>query len=198
MARITEVSPGDRDRIVALLCAEIDNARERITSEAAWRTLEQFFYEALCDQHTLSAMRVLDWAKAGHPAADHAIRRYGAEGLDRYQESEFLAQVRGYLVQALLRPYVPYPRGRNVVQNMMRDIWIPVVMDHVADATGLPATRNRTTTTPSAAYFLALALKKRGFKRLGEPEINQIYWRRKGIGARLEVEMLAITPPSAL
>ena len=114
--------------------------------------------------------------------------------LDRSQESEFLAQVRGYLVQALLRPFVPYPQGRHVVQNMMLNIWLPVVLDHVADATGIAATRGKTATNPSVAYFMALALKKRGFKHLKEQEINPIYWRRKGMAARLEASMPAISP----
>jgi hypothetical protein len=191
MARVTDVPAGYTDKIVSLLCAEIDKARERITSEAAWKTLEQFFYEALCDRHTLSAMNVLDWAKAGHPAADHAVRRYGAERLDSYQETEFLAQVRGYLVQALLRPFVPYPHGRNAVQHMLRDIWIPGLMERAAEGTGLNATRSRNSTAPSVAYFLELACKKRGIK-LKEKEINEIYWRRKGIARRLEASMPAI------
>jgi hypothetical protein len=64
-ARITEVAPADRAKVVNLVCLEIDRARERITSEASWDRLAQFFYEAMLGRHTLAAATVLSWADAG-------------------------------------------------------------------------------------------------------------------------------------
>jgi hypothetical protein len=45
--RITEVSAADSARVVDLVCMEIDNARERVTTEASWETLEEFFHKQL-------------------------------------------------------------------------------------------------------------------------------------------------------
>jgi len=191
MARKTEVALADTARVVHILCTEIDNARERITTEASWQWLEKYFYEALAGRRTLSAAMVLAWADAGHPAADQAVRRYGAEALDQYREGELLAQVRGQIVKILLRPFVPFPQGRHVVQNLMRDIWIPAVMQRAAEGTGLPPTRSAGAVAPSVAYFLSLAMKKKGFK-LKERQLNRIYWERNKIAAELEASMPGI------
>jgi hypothetical protein len=191
MARRTEVSPANAAKVVAIVCAEIDNARERITPEASWQRLEQFFHAELVHQRTLPTAVILAWAEAGHPAADRAIRIYAAEMIDRGRESELLVQVKGYVIKTLARPFVPYPRGRHVVQNLMRDIWLPLVVQNVAAGTGLQPTRSGSTATPSAAYFIALALKKRGFN-VSERQLNRIYWDRNKIAARLEASMPAI------
>jgi len=188
MGRITEVAPSDAAKVVDIVCTAIDTARQRITSEASWDRLAQFFYEALLGRHTLSAAIVLAWADAGHPAADRAVRLYAAEMHDQGRESELLVQIKAYVVKTLLRPFVPFPRGRHVVQNLMRDIWLPMVVQHVADGTGLAPTRSASTTEPSAAFFVAAGLKKRGFK-IKEREVNRIYWNRKKIAARLEASM---------
>jgi hypothetical protein len=191
MKRITEVSPADEAKVVDFICTEIDNARERLTSEASWDRLAQFFYEALLGRHTLSAAVVLAWADAGHPSADRAVRLYAAEMHDQGRERDLLVQVKAYVVKTLLRPFVPFPRGRHVVQNLMRDIWLPMVVQRVADGTGLAPTRSASTAEPSAAYFVAAGLKKRGFK-IKEREVNRIYWNRKQIAARLEASMPGI------
>ena len=117
------MSPGDRAKVIDIICSEVDNARERITSEAGWQRLEQFFHDELLRGQTLSAAQVLAWAEAGHPAADRAIRLYAAEMIDRGCESALLVQVKAYV--ANLQPFLPYPRGRHVVQNLMRDIPFP-------------------------------------------------------------------------
>jgi hypothetical protein len=188
MGRRTEVSLGDRAKVIDIICSEVDNARERITSEAGWQRLEQFFHEELLRGQTLSAAQVLAWAEAGHPAADRAIRLYAAEMIDRRRESELLVQVKAYLVKTLLQPFLPYPRGRHVVQNLMRDIWIPALIARVAEGTGLEPTRGSGGTQPSAAFFVAGALKKRGFK-ITERQVNRIYWSRHQIAAKLEAAM---------
>jgi hypothetical protein len=188
MVRVTEVAPADEARIIEILCEAIDLTRDHITSEASWQRLEQFFYEALLGRRTLSAAVVLAWADVGHPAADRAVRRYGAEVLDQYREGELLAQMRGQLVKILLRPFVPFPQGRHVVANMMRDLWLPWFMTRAAEALQLPVTRSRSTAAPSLAYFLSKALRKRGVA-LSEPRLNKLYWRREKLAAELEASM---------
>jgi hypothetical protein len=111
--------------------------------------------------------------------------------LDQGREGELLAQVRAYAVRTLLRPFLPYPRGRHVVQNLMRNIWLPLVVQHVADATGLEPTRGASTVAPSAAYFVSLAMKRKGIK-LKEQEINRIFWDRHKLASALEASMPAI------
>jgi hypothetical protein len=119
------------------------------------------------------------------------VRRYGAEMIDLYREGEMLAQVRAQIVKILLRPLVPFPQGRHVVANLMRNIWLPLVVQRVADGTGLPPTRARSTAQPSAAYFIERAYKKKGIK-LKERQINRIYWDRNKVAAELEASMPGI------
>jgi len=44
--RIT-VSSANEAKVVDLICIEIDKARDRVTGEASWERLTQFFYEQL-------------------------------------------------------------------------------------------------------------------------------------------------------
>ena len=194
--RITEVVPVDEAKIVDAIRAEIDKMRDRMTTEASWRVLEQHFYEALLGHRTLSAAVVIAWADAGHPTADRALRRYGAEILDQHREGELLAQTRAQIVKILLRPFVPFPQGRHVVANLMRDIWLPALILWVARALGVPPTRSRTTTTPSGAYFVSKALHKCGMK-LSERRLNRLYWERGKVAEELEASM-PLVPASAL
>ena len=196
MKRRTEILPADEAQIVDAICAEIDKVRDRMTTEASWRVLEQHFYEALLGRRTLPAAVVIAWADAGHPAADRAVRRYGAEILDQHREGELLAQTRAQIVKILLRPFVPFPQGRHVVANLMRDLWLPVLVLWVARALGAPPTRSRTTTTPSGAYFVSKALHKCGMK-LSERRLNRLYWERGKVAEELEASM-PLVPASAL
>jgi hypothetical protein len=182
------MSAADEAKVVDIVCSYLDKVWEMITSEASWQRLEDFFYEAMLGRHTLDAAKVIAWADAGHPAADRAVRRYAAEMVDQGRDSELLVQVKAYMVKAMLQPFLPFPRGRHVVQNHMRDIWIPLVLRRVANSTGLPATRSASTKEPSAAFLLAASLKKRGFK-VKEREVNRIYWNRSKLAERLAASM---------
>ena len=190
--RITEVSAADGAMVVDLVCMEIDNARERVTTEASWEALEEFFHKQLVHERVLPSTVIVAWAEAGHPAAHRAVRRYAREMGERSQFDQMLVTVRAYALKTAEQPFVPYPRGRHVVQNMMRDVWLPAVVQNLADGTGLEPTRQGGTTAPSAAFFCALAMKKRGIK-LGERQINRIYWRRHKLAAELEASMPLIS-----
>jgi hypothetical protein len=186
--RRTDIDHEDAEKVIAIVCREIDQARELITAEASWARLEQFFYEALLHQRSIPTAQIIAWADAGHPAADRAVRRYAAEMVDRGREGELLVQVKAYIVKTLLRPFVPFPRGRHVMQNLARDIWLAAVIRRVADGTGLPPTRGASTIVPSAAFFVAMAAKRKGL-RVGERELNRIFWRRDQLAGALEASM---------
>jgi len=79
-----------------------DLVHEIMSSEAGRVLLAQ---EALLALHegTYPTARVIEAADAGHPGADWAVRRYAAEFFAAGRERELLAQVRAYVVQALVR-----------------------------------------------------------------------------------------------
>src|SRR5258708_39348863 len=137
MRRWTEVSTADTARVVDLICQEIDKAREYITSEASWERLAQFFYEQLVHEQVLASVVIVKWAEAGHPAADRAIRRFGREMGERSRFDDMLVSVRSYYLKTAGQPFVPFPQGRHVVANMMRDLWLPAVTARVAESTRL-------------------------------------------------------------
>jgi hypothetical protein len=199
MARITEVQPAYEAAVVDLIGIEIDNARERITSEASWERLEEFFYQQLVherdDVRVSRSLVIVAWAEAGHPAAHRAVWRFAREMGQRSRFDNMLVAIRHYVLKTPDQSFIPFPRGRHVVQNMMRDIWLPKVIENAAEGTGLPATRSASTEAPSIGYFTALAMKKRRVK-LKEREINRIYWNRNKIAARLEASMPQI--PSSI
>jgi hypothetical protein len=192
--RITEVSPADTAKMIELLCQEHDHACKMLTTEAAWERLSRFFLDKL--RHSTSspipgvewATIIVEWARAGHPAADRAIRTYGREMGEQSRFDEMLVSVRAYYLEASGKPFIPFPRGRHVVANMMRNIWIPNLLDRVASATGLPATRSTGNPAPSVAYFVGLMAKKKGIK-LKEQEVNRVYWARNDLPAVIEAAM---------
>jgi hypothetical protein len=189
--RRTEIPPANAEKVVDILGQEIDRLAARITAEASWARLEAFFYEALKERKSIDAAVMVTWAEAGHPAADRAIKRYYAEMVDQGRDLEVLQQIRVYIVRTLLDPFVPYPRGRHVVQNLMRDLWLPCLMQRVAEGTGLPVTRSAASAAPSVAYFVSLAMKRKGIK-LKERQLNRIYWERHKVAGALEASMPAI------
>jgi hypothetical protein len=86
-----EISTATENQIVDLICAAIDEAREKITTEAGWARLQQYFEEALAGQNSLSALLVVAWARAGHPAAHSAIIRHVGLMMDDHRYAEVLA-----------------------------------------------------------------------------------------------------------
>jgi hypothetical protein len=193
--RITEVSPADAAKLVDLVCQAHDNACTMLTTEASWERLSRHFLDKLRDSTASPVLDVewaaiiVEWARAGHPAADRAIKRYGREMGEQSHFDEMLVCVRAYCLEASGKPYIAFPQGRHVVANLMRNLWLPWLMDHVANATGLPATRSAGNPAPSVAYFVSLMAKKKGIKRLKEPRINRIYWKREAWPEALEASM---------
>ena len=54
--------------------------------------------------------------------------------------------------------------------------------------TGLEPARGASAPTPSAAWFVFRALKRKGF-RVSEREVNRIYWNPNGLAGALEDSM---------
>ena len=76
-------------------------------------------------------------------SAHRAIHRYGREMGERSRFDQMLVTVRSYYLRTAEQPFKPFPHGRHIVQNLMRDIWIPMLVQRFADGTGLPATPGR-------------------------------------------------------
>jgi hypothetical protein len=186
--QVFDIPAATEERLMDLIIRQVDMARDRITTEASWAVLENFFLASLEGRNSLSALVIVEWARAGHPAADRAVRRYVATMWDQGRVDELLVQVQAYQIEANLRDRVPFPRGRHIVQHLMRDLWLPMLVQRVADGTGLAPTRSGGSAQPSAAYFVSKALRKRGFE-VKEREVSRIYWRRGQLVARLEASM---------
>jgi len=187
--RITEVAPADEAKVIDIICAQIDIVRDRLTSDAGRQALERGLYDLL-HRGALPVATVLAWANKGHPAADAAVRRYAYELWHTRQQLP--PEVEAYGWAKVIEPIIPkYPPGHvETVDTWQRDIGIAVLVKLCAKGTGLSETRSRTTTTPSAAFLVTKALKRKGHK-LKEQAVNRICWAHEKLAARLE----AVMPP---
>src|SRR5262249_45097835 len=163
MGRKTDVAPADAAKVIDIICGQIDIVQERLTSEAGRQALERGLYDLL-HRGALPVAAVLSWASAGQPAADAAVRRYAYELWHMRQEVP--PDIEAYVMGIVIKPVIPkYPGGHvETVDTWMRDIGIACMVQLCAAGTGLPETRSRTTTIPSAAYLVAEALKRKGHK----------------------------------
>jgi hypothetical protein len=184
MARKTNVPALIEAEIVDVIAHWCDLVGPAMTSEAARRIIEHNILQRL-QAGTLATVMVIEMAMAGHEGADIALRTYAATLIDNGREAELSAQVRAYAVRALVRPPVTYPRGRNIVNTWTRDVGIAVMVSLAAERWGMPATRGRATEEPAAAYFVALALRKRRIAKLKEQQVSRIYREHNALAARL-------------
>jgi hypothetical protein len=184
MARKTNVPALIEAEIVSTIVHWCDLVGDLMTSEAARRITEHNILQRL-QAGTLATTTVIAMAEAGHQGADIALRTYAATFIDAGREPELSAQVRAYAVRSLLRPVVTYPKGRKVIDTWTRDIGIAVMVTLAAARWSMPATRGRTTEEPAAAYFVSLALRKRGIAKLKEQQVARIYREHTALAARL-------------
>jgi hypothetical protein len=185
--RITEIAEIDSAEIVALLGEALDRGEAEMTSEASRARLAQGLYDFL-RTGTLAVAQVLDWYRAGNPTAEAALRRYAAEELDAGRDTALL---RGFAVEMLAKPLLRYPQGgrARLIDNLNRDVAITCIARTAAPLLRVfPLTRGRGTTLPSVAYFLSIALRKRGV-RLKEQQINRIILGHGKLAERLEAAM---------
>jgi hypothetical protein len=188
MARQTNMPTVAADAITATILHWYDDLIGRVmTAEASRAIVRHDIYNRL-QAGTLDTAWVIQAAEGGHHDADLALRAYAATFIDQGRESELLAQVRAFVVRSLLRPPVTYPRGKNIIDVLTRNISIAVMVDAAAARWSLPATRGVETEEPSAAYFVGLCLRKRGIK-LKEQQVARIWRDHHKLAARLAASM---------
>jgi len=188
MARRTNMPTVAADAITATILHWYDDLIGHVmTAEASRAIVRQDIIERLT-RGTLDTAWVIQAAEGGHQDADLALRAYAATFIDQGRESELLAQVRAYVVRSLLRPPVAYPRGKNIIDVLTRNIGIAVMVQAAAERWSLSPTRGAETAEPSAAYFVALCLRKRGIK-LKEQQVARIWREHNKLAARLAASM---------
>jgi hypothetical protein len=190
MARRSNMPTVAADAITATILHWYDDLIGRVMTAEASRAIVR---EDICKRlqaGTLDTAWVIQAAESGHQDADLALRAYAATFIDQGRESELLAQVRAYVVRSLLRPPVTYPRGKNIIDVLTRNIAIAVMVDAAAARWSLAPTRGRRTDEPSAAYFVGVALRKRGIK-LKEQQVNRIHKDHNKLAARLAASIPA-------
>jgi hypothetical protein len=161
---------------------------QAMTGEAARRIMQDDIARRL-KAGTLGVADVIAAAEAGHQDADLAMRSYAATFIDQGREAELLAQERAFVVKALLRQPVTYPRGTTAVADTWtRDIGIALMVGLAAQRWIMPPTRGRKTTAPAAACFVSIAACKRGFK-LKEQQVSRIYQSHHRLAARLAASL---------
>jgi hypothetical protein len=188
MARRTSMPTPAADAITATILHWYDDLIGRVmTSESSRAIVRQDICNRL-QAGTLDTAWVIEAAEGGHQDADLALRAFAATFIDQGRERELLAQVRAYVVRSLLRPPVTYPRGKNVVDVLTRNLGIAVMVDAAAARWSLPPTRGTETAEPSAAYFVGLCLRKRGLK-LKEQQVGRIWRDHRKMAAQLAAAM---------
>jgi hypothetical protein len=189
MARETDLStlPVPADEITDDLVRAHGKIAAAMTSEAGRQVIRLDLYHRLLNG-TFDTAVVIAMAQGGNAEADQALRMYAAQLIDAGCASELEGQVQiaAYTVKSLLRPAQrSHQRGDSrVVDNFIRDIGLRVLVEYAAMRWGLQETRGHGSDRPSASYFVALALKKKGI-RLKEQQIARVYKTRDLVAARL-------------
>jgi hypothetical protein len=128
------------------------------------------------------------------PAADAALRRYARTYGSAGRWSELPIEVQGWALAALERPPLTgYPRKvGGVLDTLNRDITIRLLVDAGARRWSLEHTRQGMTERPSAAYYVTLVLRRRGFEKIKESTVNDIYWGRNKLADRLNAAVVSV------
>jgi hypothetical protein len=187
MARRTEVLATVEAEIVGTISHWHDLIGGLMTAEAARAIIRNDICNRLT-AGTLDIAWVIEAAERGHQDADLALRAYAATFADQGRWNELPVQVQGYSVRALLRAPTTYPRGKNVIDTLTRDIGIGVMVNLAAERWSLSPTRGRSNLEPSASYFVALALRKRR-TRLKEQQVARVYREHHRLAAKLAASM---------
>jgi hypothetical protein len=190
MARRTNMPTVAADAITATILHWYDDLIGRVMTAEASRALVRRDLVERLTRGTLDIAWVIEAANAGHRDAELALRAYAATFVDQGRLHELPRQIQGYAAGALLRDITAYPRGKNIIDVLSRNIAISVMVDAAAARWSLPPTRGRGTDEPSAAYFVGLAMRKRGIK-LKEQQVNRIHKDHNKLAARLAASMSA-------
>ncbi len=161
----------DEAEVVDTVAHWIDLVAVTLTSETAHIVLRDHI-RAMLRAGTIPTMKVIEAARAGHQDAGLALRELGAEMLDRGDMPP--AALRAYLQEALVRPPVSYPAGRNVADTWLRDVAIAVLVIMAVERWNLKPTRNRASKRPSGCSVIAAGLSRRGHN-IGERQLERIF-----------------------
>jgi hypothetical protein len=163
----------------------IDLVAEMLKSETA-RLYLRAHIRGMLKQGTVSTLKVIEAARAGHAEADFALRELAVEMLDCGEMPPAL--LRAYVQEALVRAPVTYPAGVNIVDYWMRDIGIAVMVELTMLHWPLRATRNRVSKRPSASTIVSRALSKRGHI-IGEWQVERIFSNHHKLAERLSASI---------
>ena len=182
MPRLTNVPAVVESEIVGTIVHWIDRVAVLLTSEANRQRLREEIKERLRDG-TIATAKVIAAAEAGHQDAD---RRCGSM---RPSSSTRAGKQNCWRRSGLCRE-VAATSARHLSARPQPRRYLAARHRHRRDGRlaakrwWLSPTRNRTTPEPSAAYFVGIALRRKGFK-LQEARVNRIYWEHNKLAARL-------------
>ena len=149
-----------------------DLAHELLQTEAS-HSYMQARLKALIRQGTIPTVKVIGWANDGVVDAEIALLQVAAEMIDRGEQLP--ATIAGYAVQHLGKPPTPRGRGRDGVNNWLRDqciaVLVAVALEHWPH---LPMTAS---TSPSVCSVVRAALGRRRINISTERRVEQIFYR---------------------
>ena len=152
-----------------------DLAHELLQKESSHRYM-QARLKALIRQGTIPTVKVIGWANDGVADAEIALLQVAGEMIDRGEQLP--ATIAGYAVQHLGKPPAPRRKGRDVVDNWLRDQAIAIVVAKAVEQwhPDLPMSRNKASRWPSACSVVSAALIRRRIN-LTEKRVEQIFYQ---------------------
>ena len=179
--QVKGVTADAREEVVKWLCENYDYASHMITAD--WQTLVQFFLGKLAGGDAVWVRQIKAWADVNSWPAYEALNLYVDDEKMHRRWDAMPVLIQGWDMDRHKRPAPAYPKGHP---TFMRDIWILTVIEVLTkEFKGMKPTRGFTSSTPSAAYFIWLALRRKG-DEISEDTINQIYMRRNELEPRIE------------
>jgi hypothetical protein len=166
----------------------VNKIGENLTGEASRLVLRHYIRE-MVRSGTIPTMKVISAARDGHEDADFALRELAVEMLDRHEPLP--SALAAYVQEALLRPPVTYPQGRNIADTWYRDIGIAVLVSLASERWDIPATRNRLTKRPSACSVVSLALNQTKRVPIKERQVERIYGSHSKLAEKLSASIPA-------
>jgi hypothetical protein len=168
-------------------------------SEAGHHVVQNDLYRQLLagTAATLDVAQIVTMADGGHAPADHALRTYIHDAIDRDCFADLPVQVRAYGQRALCRPPLPIgysSRSKQVVNDFTRDIGIGVLVDQIVASWPEVPKLYSSNSRHSATWVVALVFTRRGIT-LTEPSVRRIYRARHSLALRLAEFLLTTTLP---
>jgi hypothetical protein len=162
---------------VALIEHWLKQAHELLAADAGFYVMRENTLQVLRHGSMEAILWVIDAARAGHPEADAALKARNAEMLDRGEMPGAL--IRAYLEEESIRPRtLSYGRGRNFINNSVRNVVIAMAVEATMKRWGLDAKRNKASVAKgilSASYLVNIALGRSRYASLTEWQVERIH-----------------------